>query len=97
MAIFDHFEGSQYGKSHTWLSELMFYLETIYACAFVQIRSSEYITNVGVNQALSFLSTFILYYCLLFYGKEMRPQAKNCDKASLFFSFKSLNLLRNIQ
>ena len=48
-------------KSHAWLSKLMLCLETISASVFVQIWSREYIKTVGVNEALSFLSTFILY------------------------------------
>ena len=39
----------------------MLCLETISASAFVQIWSCEYMKTVGVNEALSFLSTFILY------------------------------------
>ena len=63
MTIFDHV----WQNGHTWLSKLMFYLETISACAFVEISIREYITTVDVNEALSFLSTFILYivYCFV--------------------------------
>ena len=52
-------------NGHTWMSKLMFYLVTISARAFIQIWMFEYITTVGVDEALSFLSTFILYlvYC----------------------------------
>ena len=43
------------------------------------------------------MSTFLLDI-LYFYDKQMRPHAsRNCDKGSLFFSFKALNLLRTIQ
>ena len=50
MAIFDHFQGSYYGK----MAILMFYLEAISALAFAQIWNCECITTVGVNEALSF-------------------------------------------
>ena len=79
---------------------LLFFLEIISARAFPQNLKFWCIIRVGVNKALSFLSTFILYILfivLLFYDEQMRPRAKNCGKASLFFSFKSLKLLRNIQ
>ena len=47
------------------MSKLMFYLETISARAFIQIWSCEYIAMEGVDEALSFLSTFIL--CIAYY------------------------------
>ena len=54
----------------------MFYLETISACALLQIWSCEYITNVGVNEALSFLSTSILYvvYCFMTNKYDLKPK-----------------------
>ena len=63
-------------NGHTRLSKLMFYMETINACAFVQIWICEYIKNIGVNEALLFLSTFILYvvYCFMTSKWVLRPK-----------------------
>ena len=57
-------------KGHTWLSKSIFYLETHSACAY------EYIVTVGVNEALSFLSTFILYivYCFMTNKCVLKPK-----------------------
>ena len=62
----------------------MFYLETISARAFVQISNCEYITAVGVKSGLIIFVDFYSLYCLLFYDKQMRPQAKNVTTLSYF-------------
>ena len=86
MTILDHV----WQNGHTWLSKLMFYLETISACAFVEISIREYITTVDVNEALSFLSTFILYivYCFVTNKWVLKPKLKQSFLILFFAIFK---------
>ena len=89
MVIFDHFQGSQYGKlnGHTWLSN---YCSTWKPFLHVLLYKSEvvnFITTVGVNEALSFLSTFILYIIYCFMTNRCVLKQKLCQGfLILFFS-----------
>ena len=69
MAIFDHFQGSQYGKMAIRGRVNVLYLETISARAFVQISNCDYITAVDVKSGLIVFVDFYSLYCLLFYDK----------------------------